>query len=78
MYRIIFSSLKDGYEVFDSTDAKVIAHEQDSEQRQGCKIICIVDYNARSYMFKCSDFDGYADDVDDLVFGSEHYIEIVH
>ena len=78
MFRIIFSSLKEGYEVFDSTNAEEVAQEQNADHRQGYKLICIVDYDARAYVYKCSDFDGYADDVDDLVFGCAHYIEIAY
>ncbi len=75
MYRIIFHSLKDGYNVFDSKDKKDIERERSSFQRQGLKVVCIVNYAFRSYVYKCDDFNDFSDDVDDLVFGCEHYIE---
>jgi hypothetical protein len=75
MFRIIFHNLKDGYEVFDSSSEEEISNERSAPRWQHFKVICLVSYNRRTYVYKCDDFDHYADDVDELVFGCEYYKE---
>ncbi|MBG6234071.1 nitrate/nitrite-specific signal transduction histidine kinase [Pedobacter sp. CAN_A7] len=75
MYRIIFHNLTAGYQVFDASDEEEISRERAAPHWQDFKVICLVSYNRRSYVYKCEDFDQYADDVDDLVFACEHYTE---
>jgi hypothetical protein len=75
MFRIIFHNLQDGYEVFDAISEDGISNERAAPRWQGFKVICLVSYNRRTYVYKCDDFDHYADDVDELVFGCEHYTE---
>lgn len=75
MYRIIFHNQQHGYEVFDSANEEVISEERAAPRWQAFKVICLVSYDRRSYVYKCEDFDYYADDVDELVFGCEHYME---
>lgn len=75
MYRIIFHNSTAGYEVFDAPDEEQISMERAAPRWHDFKVICLVSYNRRTYVYKCDDFDHYADDVDALVFESEHYTE---
>lgn len=67
MYRIIYLNSQIGYRKFDSDDYDVIAEQHMQLKKHGCKIICIVDYNANVVLNKCIDFKSHLHEVDRLV-----------
>jgi hypothetical protein len=75
MYRIIFHNNTSGFRVFDALNEEEISSQRGAPYWQDFKVICLVSYKKRIYVYKCEDFEYYADDVDDLVFGCEHYTD---
>jgi len=67
MYRIIYYNSQTGYRKFDSDNYDVIANQHMHLKKHGCKIICIVDYNANVILNKCMDFKAHVVAVDRLV-----------
>nr|AGU10330.1 hypothetical protein [uncultured organism] len=67
MYRIIYFDTHTGYRKFDSDNYNIIAEEHMILKKHGCKIICIVDYNANVVLNKCIDFKAHVHEVDCLI-----------
>jgi hypothetical protein len=67
MYRIIYFKDQTGYQTFDSDNYDVIAEAHMGLKKIGCKIICIVDYNASVVLNKCVDFKAHIPAVDRLL-----------
>lgn len=71
MFRLVYFDSMSGYGSFDSSQYHQILDTDKHLQKEGKKVICIVDYDSKSIKHKCRDYGLHRDHIDNFIFDYE-------
>jgi hypothetical protein len=68
MYRLIYLTAENTYNIFDSEDNGEMAAKEEVLSQQGLDIVCIVDYKRQFILKKSLKYTQHRDFIDDMIF----------